>query len=183
MDDMHTPAGQDGSLADTGLCTSCGKNPPEAGNKNRLCGACRQKFIRYPIPVWIWIFAGAVLLLMLISLVRVPAYYSAALHLGRAEKAMDDRRYVTAQRELQQALAVFPYNSEMNGKLLIASGHNFDFATFSGAYNKIAAHNFTDKALLSEMEAMVVSLQSFFPKDSSLAGKIAMIQDSSALIG
>jgi hypothetical protein len=86
----HEPAGP--------VCAGCEGPLYEQKGRTPICNECRERFIRYPIPGWIKIFGGAILLLMVFGLTRLPANLSAAIHQKRGERAMAEHRYATAQR-------------------------------------------------------------------------------------
>lgn len=169
-------------LLDERLCVNCQERRFEGEYKTKLCYDCRQAFINYPIPKWIWAFGGGILVIMLIGMFRMPLYFSSAIHLSRAEKAMDEKLYQTAQNELKQVVEAFPDNTEANAKLFIASGRNLDMLLFSKTYDNIIGKNFEDQTLLKEVEGVMAFVQSIYPKDTMLNIKVDMVKDSSAFL-
>lgn len=157
------------------LCTHCHNKKYLKGFPNKLCKDCREAFINYPIPKWIWLFAGGILLVMVISTLRLPKSFSAALNLSRAETAMEDHRYYTAQRELTQVLKVFPDNPTINAKLLIASAYNWDLNTTRTVYDKIVNKTF-DEDVLQQIELALLNFDNIFPNDSTLVPRIDQVQ-------
>lgn len=159
------------------LCTHCHTKKHLKGYPNNLCSDCRQAFIHYPIPKWIWLFACGILLVLVISTLRLPKSFSAALHLSRAEQAMEENRFYTAQTELNQVLEVFPDNINMNAQLLIASAYNWDLKTSSATYDKIQDKTL-DNTLLQKVEFALLNFDNIFPTDTNLIPRIEQVKDN-----
>ncbi len=157
------------------LCVHCGQHPPEGSSLTPLCAACRQALIKYPIPKWIWAFAAGVLVLMVVGFIRMPSFYTQVSEMARAEKAMDQRNYVTAIRALDKVLAKSPDRLEANGYMLIASAYNHDLLRMQAAYKQVEGRDMKDAALLARMEeamryvAQVVNVDSAFYAQYELA--------------
>ncbi len=185
MNTDETPVSQQDETTDLlneSLCLNCKARPFAEGSKTRICDDCRQIFIKYPIPKWIWIFTGIILLVMVIGLTRMPKYFSAAVHLGRGEKAMEEQRYYTAQKELEMAAEIFPENIEINAKLFIASAKNINYPLISKSYNQIVDRNFEDAELLAQVQLMASTLQNYNAADTNIVNRINTLKDSVALL-
>jgi tetratricopeptide (TPR) repeat protein len=163
---------------DKRLCKNCQVNESIEGYSNPLCLNCRQLFINYPIPPWIWLFAAGILVIMVVGMVRMPTYVSAAIHLSRAEKAMDANLYLTAQRELQQVLTITPDNLPANARMFVAGFHNRDMPATMGAYNKLVNKHIEDSDLLQEVNDAITRIESRIPQDSTLNRQIEEVKDS-----
>lgn len=164
---------------DSILCVHCKKSSFEEGYSTKLCLDCREQFIKYPIPKWIWIFAGVIVLIMIMSMIRMPKYVSAAYHLGRAEKAIDKKAFFTAQKELLIVVESFPDNLTANCNLLIAAARNHEYAMAVFAYNKITGKEIDDNDLYTVLQNSIQSVEADFPNDTSLLAKIVLSKDSS----
>jgi tetratricopeptide (TPR) repeat protein len=163
-------------------CVHCKLKNYDPSRDTKICEDCRQVFMKYPIPKWIWLFAGAILLIMFVSMIRMPRYLNAAIFLSQAEKAMEAKRYVTAQKKLEKAIIAFPQNLEINARLMIAGGRNLDFKAFNIGYHFVINKKISDNDLLKELEETMVFVQSFFPSDRLLRSKIDQANDSSDLL-
>jgi len=156
------------------LCVSCKLEQPLDGNPNLLCSNCRQNFINYPIPRWIWAFGAGVLIVMSIAAFRMPAYLSAAIHLAKAEKAMDQKLFWTAQKELRQMEYLVPDNLIMNSKLFISACYNHDLLVLEQAYSKIVDKKFEDDELYNEVEKAFAFVNNSFPADTIIPKKVEL---------
>lgn len=164
------------------LCLNCQAQPYAEGFATKLCAACREKLIRFPIPMWIWIFTGIIFLVMLLGMTRMPAYLSTALHLGKAEKAMDEKRYVTAQNELEKALHRFPDNSECLARLLICCARNYDFDRVSGLLGELEGKKVESNSVYSEAQKVVNEMEYLYDIDTTLSRKVVNAADSAQLL-
>jgi tetratricopeptide (TPR) repeat protein len=165
------------------LCASCQVNPFEPGHPVNLCTSCRSSLIKYPIPKSIRYFAVGLSIVIIISLVRTSTYISAAIHLGKAEKAIEKKLYVTAQREISYVLAEFPNDLITNSNMIIASCYNLDGANAQAAFDKVAKRSMEDQDLLSRANlAMEYIGKSFTPDSVTMKKIIAAASSSSQLM-
>jgi tetratricopeptide (TPR) repeat protein len=157
-----------------GQCIECHTNPPLPGYPMELCADCRDDFNRYPIPRWLWLFATGILLLMVIGLFRMPEYLSASVHLRRAEKAIEQHKYITAHKEADKVLERFPHLIEANGYKLIASANmsNIDFKGAQVASLELQDREIEDKDLLEEMNNAVDKMSNLVPTDTVLMTRV-----------
>ncbi|WP_293311706.1 tetratricopeptide repeat protein [Pedobacter sp. UBA5917] len=166
-----------------GLCANCQLNVYEPGHAINLCSDCRKSLIKYPIPKWIKFFALGILAVMVISLVRTQQYISAAIHLGKAENAIDQKHFLTAQRELALVLNKFPKDFNANAYMMVASAYNFDFEAYQVAFDKVADVKTEDEALLSTVNAASEYIAQSFPKDTLMYKRIvAAAKDKEKLL-
>ncbi len=163
---------------DLSLCTNCKSKSIEEGFPTKLCADCREYFIKYPIPKWIWLFSTIILLIMAVGVFRMPKYISAAYHLSKAEKAVDKKAYLTAQRELLLVLEKFPDNLDANANLLIASAHNHNYVLSNVAYQNIAEKEIKDNDLFKNIQNSMELLNADFPADTALYRRIKINKDS-----
>jgi hypothetical protein len=126
MEENPIPSEQAGGTVDETLCINCQINKFEEGHGTKLCSGCRHTFIKYPIPRSIRWFAIGLAAVIIISLVRTQRYVSAAIHLGRAENAIENKQFVTAENELTAVLKDFPDHLISNGNMLIASCYSMN---------------------------------------------------------
>jgi tetratricopeptide (TPR) repeat protein len=160
------------------LCINCQTNKFEPEYPTKLCYDCRNKFINFPIPKWILAFAAGIILVMVFGFIRMPKYFETAIHLSRAEKAMDEKKYFTAKKELLEVISFFPDNIEANGRLLITCSRTLEMDKVLYAFNKISDKNIEDKDLFAEIETVMREVETFFPRDSIMPKRIALLPDS-----
>jgi len=162
-------------------CASCGNPNIVAGYSTALCAECREKFIKFPIPAWIKIFAGGIAAILIISLVSLPKNLSLGLHLEKGGKAEKFRRYLTAQREFAIVIKKAPDNYEAWGHLMLASFYNMDFETFDSAASKLEGISL-DGDLIGELNGLIDRYNTYTPNDSfSLFMKSHLSETDSAL--
>ena len=95
---VHAPGG----------CVSCHSPAVVPGFATALCQPCRDKLIKFPIPVWLKGVAAALALLFLVSAVRVPGELSAAVTLEGAKAAQARGDFPAAIKGYQSVLASYP---------------------------------------------------------------------------
>lgn len=150
----------------TRTCPVCGQPAMEGDHPTPLCQDCRNRLARYPIPLWIRAFGAAILLLALFSLYTLPAHLSLGIGLERAQRAVKENKFRTAERELKKVTAKLPDNVEANGLLLIAAFRNNDLATFQEEVKKLAHINFDDDDLFRQVDETVKEADIYLPGDS-----------------
>lgn len=182
MEETIPPIEQTEKPIDERLCINCQKNRFELNYPTKLCIDCREQFINFPIPKWIWGFAIGILIVMIMGLLRMPPYLKTAMYLSKAEKAMDNKQYLTAQRELMNALSQFPENVEVNGKLIIASAKNLEFNRMWFAYNNILNKTIEDKELVFEIEGALQHVQTYFPLDTLINTRLNQLKDTAFIL-
>ncbi|TCJ12538.1 hypothetical protein EPD60_14800 [Flaviaesturariibacter flavus] len=148
------------------VCAGCETPLTAITGRTPLCADCRNHFIRYPIPRWIWLFGGAVLLLLVFGLFRLPSGLAAAIHQKRGEHAMAEHRFVTAQHELEVAVRMQPHYQEASLRLLIAAYHNEDLQTAYKCSQRLEGKEIKDEELLTEATTIVSRLNDGIPSDS-----------------
>src|SRR5438876_7536287 len=89
-------------------CANCGNPAVLNEYPTKLCTECREQFIRYPVPKWLWLFAGAIGVIVLFSLFTLPRSISVGVALEKGKKAERQHRYVTAQKEFEKVLEKVP---------------------------------------------------------------------------
>ncbi len=162
-------------------CANCGRNAYGEEFRNHICPECRASFIKYPIPKWIWAFAAAILVVMVFGFTRMQEFYSHAVHMARAEKAMEQHKYVTAKKELEFVLAKFPDRLEANADMLIACAYNHNLERMGKAYDKISQSEFKDQDLLEKVQAAMDYVVMLADVDTALNPHLERIdKDSTA---
>jgi tetratricopeptide (TPR) repeat protein len=167
---------------DESLCVNCQAYPYEDGHAINLCSSCRNELINYPIPKWIKIFAIVLVGVIVVSLVRTQFYISAAINLGKGEKAIESKNYVTAQNELSKVVSEFPNDFTSNGNLLIAASYNLDFPTASAAYEKIASIKIEDEAFIQSITTAMNYMTENITQDTVISKRIDSAKNNSTAL-
>jgi hypothetical protein len=127
---------------------------------------------RKPFPLWAWLLAGGIALVLLIFLL-FTRFSPTALHklalgseLQDALTAEKQRHYLTAERELKAYTAKAPGNEEAEGRLMIAAFYNQDFQTFAAQFTKLKDKEMKDKELFAELNGIMAKAAFYYPSDS-----------------
>jgi len=172
MEENQTSGNDSISHFNDELCVNCQQNRFEPGKPINLCTDCRKSLIAYPIPKSIIYFAIALAVIIGVSLVRTQRYVSAAIHLGKAENAIERKEFLTAQNELLAVLNAFPDHMTANAYMMIASAYNFDFEAYGVAYERIADKTTEDDELLQQVNTASSYIAHNFPNDTVFYKKI-----------
>lgn len=179
MDAELTQSDQVEQTFNENLCVNCQVNSFETGYAINLCSSCRETLIKYPIPKFIRYFAVGLLAVIIISLVRTSTYIAAAIHLGKAEKAIEKKLFLTAQRELGVVLEKFPNDLVTNSNMIIASSYNLDVANAGAAFDKVANKSMEDEELLNRANKAMAYIEQFLSPDSVTMKKIIAASNNS----
>lgn len=174
----NTPSAVQETELNESLCVNCQVNPFEAGHPINLCASCRTSLINYPIPKWIKIFAICLGVVIVVSIIRTQFYISAAIDLGKSEKAIENKEYLTAKRELAKVLKKFPNDLKANAEMIIASAYSFDRVAAGTAFDKIVDKQIDDDDLYNEVETAIKFLSYLSVKDTIMMKKIDELSKS-----
>ncbi|WP_423737345.1 tetratricopeptide repeat protein [Chitinophaga caseinilytica] len=156
-------------------CSHCGSPHVEHGHASALCPECRQAFINYPIPRWLWIFAGVVAMVLVINLLKLPASIKLAGHLIRAERAVDEHNFLTAQHEADSVLTAFPEHFEAHCYHLIASAYNFDYDAYDRSISFLGEKTYIKEGLVVSCNAATDYLNRHFCEDTLLLAQLDLV--------
>jgi tetratricopeptide (TPR) repeat protein len=150
------------------VCSNCGHPATETGQPNLLCSDCRLYFQHFPVPRWIMWYAVAIGVIIAYSLIFLPGNFNLAIHLERGKKAEKEKKFFTAQRELERVVQKIPNNVEATGHLAVAAFYNQDFITFGNCINQLKDATIEDHELFASLEDLIDKANSYFA-DSSFA--------------
>ena len=150
-------------------CANCGSMVIEQGYPTPLCKDCRTKFIRYPIPLSIKIFAGLIGLALVFAIVNLPGNLSAAIHYKRGKDAIEKANYLTARDELNKVIKKMPGFNDAKEYMTIAAFHNQDFSTFISLIKELEGTNIENGSLYQQITGLVEKVPEYLPKDSFMA--------------
>jgi len=149
-------------------CSNCGQPAMDGDHPTSLCGDCRERFTRLHIPAWIWVFAGCIAVILLFSLFTLPGSISLGMHLERGKRALKEKKFNTAEKELSKVLEKAPNNVEAEGNLLIAAFYNQDFELFVTQVKKLddKAVSREDNSLYGEIEKVMLKAEGYVSNDT-----------------
>ena len=148
------------------VCASCGSPDVLHNYPTKLCPECRERFIKFPVPKWLWLFAGAIGLIVLFSLFTLPKNIATGVALEKGKKAEQDHRYMTAQKEFEKVVQKVPGYMEGNAHLMIAAFYNNDFDTFRKMGEKLGGHEMEDKPLADRINELMTKAEVFILSDT-----------------
>ncbi len=156
---------------DPNVCVNCRIEPALDGYLSKLCSTCRERFIRYPIPKWIYGFGAGVLVIMLFSMAQLPRYMGAAADFARAESAIESHNYVTAQREIEKVLRKLPSFKLAKAYMLIACCYNKELEKAGGIYAELE-HQTLDDDVVGRINTAVAFLSDMVPQDTTFSDRL-----------
>jgi len=149
-------------------CANCGKTRVELIPPTGLCNDCREKFIKFPVPLAIKLFAVLVVGAMVFAAFRVPKNISAAVHYNRGRKEIRERHYLSAQRDLVLSLQYAPTYQKAQEYLVIASFYNNDFTKFGEVLNQLQGKEVKESDLYQEINELINKAANYYPPDTIL---------------
>jgi tetratricopeptide (TPR) repeat protein len=147
-------------------CLNCGSPDIIKNVPNALCADCRNAAVKFPIPAWVKIFGGAILVLVIFTLVNLPHSLTLGLNLERGIAAEAEHNFVTAQRYFGQVIRIDSANTEANEHLMIAAYYNSDISLFIQAANNIGDKSLEQDELFNRANALSAKSRYYFPSDS-----------------
>lgn len=94
-------------------CAACQSPEIVPGYALALCQPCREKMIRFPVPLWLKISAACLVILVIVAATRIPRELEAAIacERGKADNSKGD--YVAAEGEYRKALSDYPHSIDV----------------------------------------------------------------------
>ncbi|MDP4263464.1 MAG: hypothetical protein Q8941_13135 [Bacteroidota bacterium] len=166
--EQDNPAPEEKILPQTG-CANCGHPIVEQGHPTQLCADCRAKFIHYPIPGGIKIFAGVIGVVLIFAMFKVPGNFSAGIHYQRGKEAIKKSNYNTAEKELSKVIKKIPGFVSAKEYLAIASFHNQDMESFVKMVGELQGQKVEDESLYNEINGLIAKVPNYVPGDSLMA--------------
>lgn len=150
-------------------CIECGHQLAIHGYPTPLCSDCRTKFIKYPVPKWIGVFALVVFGLFSVSLYKLPRQISTAVHLEKGKNAVAQKKFITAEKELSLAYAAEPGHKETRAYRMLAALANQDMITFSNMFRLLQNETIDDAELFGKLSNCVDEAANYYPSDGIIA--------------
>lgn len=150
----------------TGTCVNCEARAALPGYSTNLCYECRKLYIKFPIPLWIKLFAGGVCLVILFSLFTFPDNLSVAIHLARGKKAADNNKFVTTRNELQKVVSKYPQHVEARAYLMLAAFYNEDYDAYLNYREQLKGVEIVNDKLSDRVFDVHEKFQNYYAGDS-----------------
>lgn len=150
------------------ICAECGSYQIEEGYAKPLCRKCREKYVKYPVPIWIKIISLIIIGIVIFSLFKFPISLNAAVAYERGVKAESEKKYVTAEREYKKVVETFPNSTKAVAKLYVAYVKNDNLEKASKVFTKIEGEKLDDKELLNQVNDVNSELSSMYSSTPEL---------------
>ena len=147
-------------------CANCGSSILDVNSKTPFCEPCRNQFIKYPVPLWIRIFGGVIVLVLVVSLTSLSANLQTGIHLKKGKLAAQQKNFLTAENEFKQVVKKEPEYLEAKCHLLIAAYHNGDFNEVISVSNELEGKEIKDNFLYTEASVALSNSIKYLPGDS-----------------
>ncbi|MCR8558042.1 hypothetical protein KXD93_10330 [Mucilaginibacter sp. BJC16-A38] len=164
MDNTQEPIAENTPVEN--VCINCGNPDFVPGYPNKLCADCREKFINFPIPLWVKLFGAGIAIVMLISFIWLPGNLKTAMILSRAESNEAHHNYFTEQQELEKARKLIPGSIDVQSHLAIAAFYNGDFQTIDTMSSSLQGKKFEDTSLYNKVDYVMRQTREYFPSDT-----------------
>lgn len=150
----------------SGGCINCANPVILKGYPNDLCAECREKFIKFPIPGWIKLFAAAICLLVIFGLFKLPQSLSMGTTFEKGINAEEEKKYMTEAKQMQAVLKMNPDYKDAKAHLMIASFYNSDLLTFSQMASDLSGATLSDDDLFNRVDLLMKTAADYYPSDS-----------------
>lgn len=177
-DTEHQTSAADGNEL---TCSNCGGTPVVQGYSLPLCAKCRDYFTKYPVPGSIKIFALALLVIFIISMLFFPKSLKAGIAYERGLRAENEKKYITAANEYQKAVDIFPNSFIACGKLFVAHVKNYNFEQADAVFAMIEDKESNDSdevKVIDEANEAIDFLNDYFNISDEL---MLMMQNNESL--
>lgn len=176
IDDAENP-----TYADL-FCKNCGSTDVVQGFSIPLCQECRQRFTKYPIPTAIKIFSAIIIAIMTFSLFSFPESLKAGIAFERGLRAETGKKFITAAKEYEKAVEIFPNSFIACGKLFVAYVKNHQFVEAEEAFNMIngkESSNSDEVRIIDEANAALGYLDQYYNISEGLIDLIGQYSEGS----
>ena len=149
------------------VCANCGS--PVIKRKDfphPYAKKCRTTFIKFPIPGKIKIFGAAILVIFLLTMIKMPANLSTAVHFKRGKNAAEKKLYHTAQKEFLIVKQKKPGYSKINEYLVLASFYNQDLKLFGEYVSTLENKQSENEEIYNELNQIIKSASGYITSDS-----------------
>ncbi|MFN3404846.1 MAG: tetratricopeptide repeat protein [Cytophagaceae bacterium] len=147
------------------LCINCNHYKPLEGHNSPLCTYCRKSLINYPIPTWLRISFGIVMLVVVYAISEMPSSLIAAIHLKKGEKALVAKRPATALKEFLKADAKLPGSALVHSRLLAGYVSNYDFNNAFRVLDSLKKMDSKDKDIVDFAMDYISTINLYYKSD------------------
>lgn len=148
-----------------------------------LCKQCREEFVHYPIPKWIYFVAAGILVLLLISFVNFPQNLKNYRIVEGAEKRADQGYIFSALNDLNTIAEQNPSSNKVAVKMVdIAMEHGYyDYAAY--ALNTYLVGEEVSDAIYDRMNNYSEELDRYYNTYDAYEAMFSEVEDTSVDTG
>jgi tetratricopeptide (TPR) repeat protein len=150
----------------TPSCANCGSKQLAINSKTPLCQPCRERYIKYPVPLWIKAFGGALLVILVFCLFNLSKNIQTGILYRKGKLAVEKHQYQTAAKTFRTVLEKEPHYIDAQCRLLIAAFYNHDLATVFAMYTLLDNKEIEDQKLFGELNQILSKTEKYLPNDS-----------------
>lgn len=143
-------------------CKNCGSNYIEQGHSLPLCEECRDILSKRQFPISIRIFLIGLLAIIIISLLNFPKVLNTGITYERGIRFEQQHKYVSAAKEFEKTIEVYPDSAYALCKLYIAYYHNDEIYQAMSVFNKVVGMEIGNEELLNEANAVTARIDELY---------------------
>lgn len=151
---------------DNSGCIECGHSIVLEGYPNKLCAECRQKYIKFPIPLWVKGFGIGVLVLVIISFVLNNRIYQIHRLMNKGDKLVSDQKYYSASSYFQKAIKRDSNNVKAHAMNMLCNYYNGKDQDMIADYMWLIDRNLKDDDVPKETLIIPNIIMETYPYDS-----------------
>lgn len=144
------------------ICEHCGNSDIEEGYLLDLCVDCRDKLVRFNLPVWVKGFALLVFLILILALTKFPEALNIGASYERAIKYEQEKRYLSAMNEYQKVVNTYPNSTNALCKLFIAQYKSGRIGNAAATFDMLIGRNVDDEQLYNEVDGVLDQLDRWY---------------------
>lgn len=166
----------DSKKIDPMICVVCEKEPKYTfeNQNSELCRDCRETFIRYPVPKWLYIVIAVVAVTLCFAAYKVPAVINDFKIYKAAEISYNQKNYTSASNGYMSLGEKYKSALRINERLFLSLMKSQRFDDASTILNSRLAEKDGSEETYDEIYAYTDMLNKFYAADEKIA---LIIQD------
>jgi hypothetical protein len=153
-------------------CVGCGSKIVEHGHLTPMCAACRDKYSKFPIPVFVKVLLVLFIALAAAAFMKFPESLSAGVAFERGQRAEKAGNFQEAIKEYKIAKKKFEYSTMITGRIGISMYKDGDFSQAITVLNTLVGKE-VNKELVKEVNSAFDDMEAKY-KEMEKLEKAAM---------
>lgn len=147
-------------------CEQCGDSNIEDGYLFDLCTNCRDKLVKFRLPIWVKGFAILVLVTLAAALVKFPNTLNMGISYERAVRYEQNKKYMSAMNEYEKIVNAYPNSTNALCKLFITQYRTGRIGYAVETYDKLIGRDVDDEQLFNEVDSAFNQIYTwYFPSE------------------